>query len=872
MRAVPAPFVGREPELRRLTEALAQARGVGRVVLVVGEAGVGKSRLLDEFAARTRHRAIFLIGRGSPASQATPYSVVLEALESHLRKLPAADLRALGGNRLEDLAGLLPSFGAVAPGLAMPGTRLGHLEGLRTLLESLSASRPLVLSLDDLHSADPSSWIALNYLARNPPAGMVLVVGTVRRDELYGRAELASLVATLIKDGLALELPLAPLDIESVAAMVRRALPAAIDAGLPEWLYGRARGNALYTVALLEELDRDPSRRVVPLGVRERVRIQLLGLPAAARQVLELAAVIGRPFGLGLLLRLVPALAATQLDRLLATGLLVETGAGEESTYDFAHPVVQESVYETLGPGRRRELHQAIAAALPRSELSIRAYHIGRSASPSDLVAADVLLEAARADERNGAHREALEHLGRALAIVPADDVARRRMLLDEIAWQASVAADHVSGVEALEQLALLVGPDPVETARTEIRLASFLATGRGELDRAASHARRAVELLSGRDNSRHLAAALNELAWIEGESGDLGAQVERSLRAAELARHVGADEVLMHALGCAGHALALIGDVEGSFRCLDESLTLAQASGEGDQVGWHTAARAVALLMAGRAEEARALLDALLDSRPSASQVAYYSRAHINWHLGRWDAVLADVEAVQALNASAPSVHSAWVLSLGGAVLAGQGHAEGAASLLAQSERAYQGRPFYCFSAWHDWAVGHACWLQGDQPGAAARFERGLERLEAMGAKAAAELVRPDLGQLRGWTVGVGDAALPPLRSAREHERAGRLAEAARIYASLPAPAEERRVVASLRESGPAGRRAAKRAGSLTERERVVAELAAGGLRDHEIAQRLHIGERTVQTHLAHVYAKLGIGGREALRGSLPR
>jgi DNA-binding CsgD family transcriptional regulator len=250
---------------------------------------------------------------------------------------------------------------------------------------------------------------------------------------------------------------------------------------------------------------------------------------------------------------------------------------------------------------------------------------------------------------------------------------------------------------------------------------------------------------------------------------------------------------------------------------------------------------------------------------------VAYWSRALVSWHLGRWDTTLADVRTVQAMNPTAPSFHWAWALSLGGAVLAGQGRIDEARSFLAQADRVYQGRPFYCFSAWHDWAFGHAQWLLGDPAGARSRFERAVDRLDSMGARAAADHVRPDLWQaaraLGQEAPVIRDPS--PLRRARELELDGALADAVRIYSMLPAPHEERRVLTRLRSEGPAGRRAARRAGSLSERERLVAALAADGLTDRQIAARLHIGERTVETHLAHVYAKLRIRGRREFRAA---
>ncbi|MEP7104876.1 MAG: AAA family ATPase, partial [Chloroflexota bacterium] len=408
------PFVGRQEEMRFLTRELQRARRGARLALVIGEAGIGKSRFLHEFSRRERRHADFLAGRGSPASTAIPFSILAEALESRLRGLPAETLHQLAGKRLPDLAHLLPSASlALDDGAKAPPSRLRMLEALRSLLEVLAAQQQLVLLLDDLHQADRSSWEALNYLARNPPAAALLIVAAVRGNELFGIPELASLIATLLKDGLASEVRLPPLDLDSVTALTRRALPASVEAETAAWLYGRARGNALYTVALIEDLALDAKRRVVPIGVQERVRMTLLELADTSRDVLEAAAVIGHSFALDSIVALVPNLAAADVQPLVQRGLIVESVRAETPGYDFVHPLVQESVYAGIGAARRRELHQAIATALPAHFVSARAYHAGLGAAPGDLAAVGLLREAARKAEREEAHRDALVHLER---------------------------------------------------------------------------------------------------------------------------------------------------------------------------------------------------------------------------------------------------------------------------------------------------------------------------------------------------------------------------------------------------------------------------------------------------------------------------
>jgi DNA-binding CsgD family transcriptional regulator len=890
----PIPFVGREPQLQFLEGELKQAQALGRVALVVGEPGIGKSRVLNELGRRNSRRVTILSARGSPVSTAIPFSVFVEAIESHLRRLDPAEVLEQGGQRLSDLQGLLPSVA-----LALKTTRdhpipsrLRILEAIRSLLEALAASRPVILAIDDLHQADPSSWECLNYLGRNPPAARILIVASVRSQELFGNPQLVGLVATLLKDGLAADVRLEPIDRIQVAALTRRLLPAA-DASIAEWLFFRARGNFLYTLALLEELTIDPSRRVVPISVQERVRIALQELPEASRRVIEAASVIGHTFSLASILAMFPTSSADDIQLLVNRSLIVENIGGPAPGYDFAHPLVQEAIYAGLGPARRREVHLLAARTLASEPIGVRAHHVGLGALPGDIEAVALLRQAARAAENTQAHREAIAHLQKALGLLPADDAVQRVELLDEIGWQASAAGDHQSGISALEALLPLVRDDTLESGRTHIRLASFLATGVGDLPGAERYVATAVQLLSDEGGDRLLPAALNESAWIHGEGGDLDRQIAESLEAARLARAIGQAEVLMHALGCAGHALALEGKIGEALPVLQESLALARASGDRGQVGWHTGALGEALLCAGRIGEAAELLDHLLGGEPNPSDVAYFSRARVNWFRGRWDLVLSDARIVQALNPTALSMHSAWTLSLAGLVLTGMGRRDEAVTFLSQAERIYAGRDFYCFSAWHDWASGCAAWVSGDLEQARERLERSVARLERMQARAAAAQVIPDLVQFERVTGGESRAQMwerraqelggqtsrwseVPVRRARQLElealsgkvadRDEKLAAAARLYASLPMPVEEQRVLALLRTTGIQGRRTARGAGSLSSRELSVARLAAAGSTTRQIATKLGIGERTVETHLAHIYAKLGVSGRQEL------
>jgi len=926
-----AGFVGRAAELQRLGgEIEAAARGASRVVVLVGGAGIGKTRLLDELHRRTRLRARWLVGRGSPLAATLPFSAVAEGLESHLRTLAPARVAELCQPYAAALTALVPSV-AVAlgdqPGAA-PG-RLGMLEAFTRLLAALAADRPVVLVVDDLHRADPSTWDLVGYIARSPLAAAVLVVVACRDDELSARVDLADAVLALVRDGLAAEVRVEPLAVEEVATLAEQMVgPAQATAELTRWVYERTRGNALFASAVLDDLARDPSRRSVPATIRERVRSVTATLPDEAREVLEAAAVLGARFEVAAIVGLVPVGAEQWLDELTRRGLLTEPSAIETGAYDFSHPLVQEAVYEDMGAMRRRALHRRAADALGAQPLPVRAYHAARGALPGDTAALDLLTTAAREAEAQQLHRQAVGLLQAALSLSPAG-APQRAQLLDELAWQAGCVGDHTAGVPALRELEGLVRDDVAARAGAGMRLASLLAWGQGDLDAAHGEAAAAVDLLTtaGADLAR--AAALNELAWIDGARGDMAAQVSGSRAALAVAEALGGAEPALHARGNLGAALVFGDGVDEGIEQLRRGLEEARSGQDVTQLDWFTAVLADGLGMQGRFDDADVAIAAFHTAGLRPVDLLASRTAVIDWWRGRWGSALANCRASQALAPGAAPIHSAWAESLAGLVEVAMGNRSAALPHLAQGERVYGGRLLFWFSARHDWAFGVAHWLLGDIATAVDHLRRAAAATESMGALAVAAQLLPDvvevlagageideattyLGRLRdhcerhpsphllgqhAYTHGVLLAARGDRTGAREEftvaaaaaqsvgtpfvrarslehlarctppdEAVASLSDAARIYATLPAPLHEARVMARLRELGSAGRRVARSLAEVTPREQEVLALARRGLTAREIAARIHVSERTVETHLAHIYQKLGVSSRREL------
>ncbi|HEY2702136.1 MAG TPA: BTAD domain-containing putative transcriptional regulator, partial [Candidatus Dormibacteraeota bacterium] len=382
------PLVGRGPELAGLDAArAAAARGQPQLVVVEGEAGIGKSRLVGEWTAGVAARGTaVLLGRCDELGRALPLQPVLDALAGHLSGLDAEAAAALLGPEAALLgdpllsAGALPlPAGAVVPASDEGVARAVVGEAVRRVLTRIGFA-PAVLVVEDVHLADPATHDLLARLRSHPPHARLLVLTTRRTGE--GRR---------LDAGVRLQLE--PLDLAACAALVGGAGAAA--------LHRRSGGNPL----LLLELSRAEGAAEIPESLREAVAAQCERLGEAAA-TLRAAAVLGPELDLEVLAATVGLTPITLLDHLeegVRRRLLVERGGG----FVFHHELVREALVAGTGSARRALLHREAARLLalrPRAEPLTVAYHARRG---GDLgLAAGALTDAARITAGRGGHAE----------------------------------------------------------------------------------------------------------------------------------------------------------------------------------------------------------------------------------------------------------------------------------------------------------------------------------------------------------------------------------------------------------------------------------------------------------------------------------
>jgi DNA-binding SARP family transcriptional activator len=341
------PLVGRARERAQLS-ALVEVAAAGQsreLALIVGEPGIGKSRLLDELAVAMRAAGgLVLGGRAFEAEMVRPYGAWVDALR-------ALDVGEIPLRLRTELAPLLPELGA-AP---TTSERVRLYDAVVTLLSSLArAGRPLALVLDDVHWLDESSAALLHYVARAQTGGHLVIAAAARPGELADQRAVLQVVRALGRDGRVRRIELGPLDAAAIAELV-----GSDDAAR---VFADSGGNPLFALELaaagadgggdtLDELLRD---RLDRLGGR-------------ARDLLPFTAALGRSFGVELLAAaaaLPPADLVAAVDDLERCGIL---RAGAAGSYDFAHDLVRAAAYRQMSEPRRRLVHQQIAAALGRA-------------------------------------------------------------------------------------------------------------------------------------------------------------------------------------------------------------------------------------------------------------------------------------------------------------------------------------------------------------------------------------------------------------------------------------------------------------------------------------------------------------------------
>jgi class 3 adenylate cyclase/tetratricopeptide (TPR) repeat protein len=404
-------FVGRDRELADLERSLERAiGGRGHLVLVAGEAGIGKSLLADEFARRARAAGAHVFwGRSWEAGGAPAYWPWVQALRACVRAARPESLRADLGTGAADIAQLVPELRELLPDLPAAaaeseGARFRLFDSTASLLRNASHRRPLVVVLDDLHAADEPSLLLLQFLAPQLTETRVLVLGMYRETDLEGDHPLRPALAEFARAPGTSTLSLAGLTRDDVPQLIERISGTHPAEAVADAIYDETEGNPLFVVEVvrllvaegtLDDVAEGRVRRVaLPAGVREVIDRRLRRLSEESRRILTLASVFGREFTLDLLAALSDVPTDALLDRLddALRASLVTEAPGTFGRLRFGHALVREALYDELSQLRRIRLHrragealEEIHAANPDPHLAELAHHFFMAAPGGEL-------------------------------------------------------------------------------------------------------------------------------------------------------------------------------------------------------------------------------------------------------------------------------------------------------------------------------------------------------------------------------------------------------------------------------------------------------------------------------------------------------
>ena len=566
---------GRAEELAQLTARLQRARGGGGgILLLSGEAGVGKTRLIAELA-RAERDTLLLTGAASHSGNA-PYGALVAALRAHLRVHPQA-LDACGplGSHL---ARILPELGAPAE----RSDRDTLIEAVRCALLALSEDRPVLLVLDDLHWSDEATLELLAALADPLGELAVLVVGVYRSDGLPRDAGIRRLRHALRRAGRLEELQLGPLDRRESARLLAEVLGGRPSPRLASAVYDSAQGVAFFVEELAAALrvghglDETPAgldidrRSQIPLPetVRDAVLVAASDLSESGYTAAQAAAVAGEAFDLDLVCSLAGAEGAAEL---LERGLAHET---EPGTAQFRHCLTREALYADVPWMRRRALHRAIAEAgegrgMPSREVAT--HWLG--ARDGDR-ARDALLRAVAEAEAVHAYRDGADAGRQALDLWPEGvDETLRLGTLQRFARCAELAGELSEAARAWRELADI--REGIERAVAQRRLAAVLEL-RGERGHAFAARRLAAEGFEAQaahsDAALELIVMANQLR-IAAHHADAVTLANRARVAADSAGRL---DLRLRALGIEGMAQAKGGDYDAGLEIVRSALAVA--------------------------------------------------------------------------------------------------------------------------------------------------------------------------------------------------------------------------------------------------------------------------------------------------------
>lgn len=575
------PLFGRTEELEILTRALAEAQaGRGHLVTLVGEAGIGKTRLASELIHSAAEVAHCFIGRAYAAEGRLPYGIWIDALDSQVNAPDPATVPMRSGGA-SAAARLLSRSRQVSSGTHLvrasePGLNRGQMFGrFLEFVGSLAEESPIAMLLDDVHFADQAAIELLHFLTRHVQNLRVLLLATYCPEGLSKSFDLAGCLASLERQSLLTEIQVGPLRPDDSAAIVRHFFhDGSLTERVVQHLYALTTGNPLLLDSLLKHLrsiGSDPATwdlafPDVPKSISQLITQRTMSLTEDAQEMLSISAVAGETGTFGVLKTAAgidDARLLAALDELRLAQILCEDVKAGVVRYRFCHPVIRESIYRGLGQARRAYLHALIGDAI--------ALQVSVGVAPSELARHFVAASSIGTQHRALPHlvaagehalavfanHDAAEELTTALELLTPEDPREDHLKVRELLGEAHTRLGQFSEAIRLWQSALQYAEAPQEVAALRHRIGRALwQTGNEE--RAIDQLGTGLASLDKGAPSVQAADLHQEMAQVQQRMGNSRRAIAEAHHALELAEPLGVVEiaarahvVLASTLGC---------------------------------------------------------------------------------------------------------------------------------------------------------------------------------------------------------------------------------------------------------------------------------------------------------------------------------
>ncbi len=606
-------LIGRQREMTLLGEQLTGAtRGHLRVVLVSGEPGIGKTCLLEEFAAyAVQTGASVLRGSASEAEGMPPYLPFLEALGHYIQTAELEQLRAQSETVAPILATILPELtrrlGEVKTGYALPPeqARLRLYEAVGAFLAAIAQAAPLVLILDDLHWTDHATLDLLCYVARHQVQARLLLVGSYREGEVADHIGFQRAIAELTRLRLLTTIPIGPLAERETQQLAAELLGGPVEPTVLRRLQQQSEGNPFFAEELLrgwlaanalvnkgqQWMLQGAVENLLPASLVGAVRQRLARLASTVQEALRTAAIIGRTFSIELLAAVLSQAEETVEDLLRDPVLLHLIKAEPNGLYTFSHDKIRECLYTEVTSTRRKRLHGVIGQALEANAiqpldaqlLAELAFHFTRSGDRTRGM--HYAQQAAEQALTAYAFDEALRHYRTLLELAQPNDPQRGTLLL-QVGQTALLAGDPLTAVNAFETAqAHFLRADPVAAARA----AQGLGKARWQqelIPQAKAAFETAADLLAKRSLPETVEVLVDLSSLLTLSLHQQAAGLDYARQALALAEHLEEDRLVAAASRAFGNLLVRANDLPAGIALLEKALDLATNSDDPAEAG----------------------------------------------------------------------------------------------------------------------------------------------------------------------------------------------------------------------------------------------------------------------------------------------